>query len=279
MPAVSAIEVWTIEVLAGARAPAPSATGKGVPINVTLAISTATMFMRRLTGPVSRRSSLIGHDVIVMSLWGQFAVGDLDQALNEAWLMAEGMRLVSANGPESGPAAVSIGELSPVHRALLDLSLIDDVPIDVVARIASIPSAEVGDALVDAQRLFARGFAGVPLDDFLRADEKWLDDDMRRMCRDRVANPQRPQRQAASAGKAVRPARLGDGRRNSRLTMFVSIAVVGVLLGIGALWVRPHNSASEANSAATLVAASGARRRFLRPRRHAGRPLPVSLRC
>ena len=101
-----------------------------------------------------------------MSLWGQFAVGDLDQALNEAWLMAEGMRLVSANGPESGPAAVSIGELSPVHRALLDLSLIDDVPIDVVARIASIPSAEVGDALVDAQRLFARGFAGVPLDDF-----------------------------------------------------------------------------------------------------------------
>lgn len=193
-----------------------------------------------------------------MSLWGQFAVGDLDQALNEAWLMAEGMRLVSANGPESGPAAVSIGELSPVHRALLDLSLIDDVPIDVVARIASIPSAEVGDALVDAQRLFARGFAGVPLDDFLRADEKWLDDDMRRMCRDRVANPQRPQRQAASAGKAVRPARLGDGRRNSRLTMFVSIAVVGVLLGIGALWVRPHNSASEANLAATLVAASGA---------------------
>jgi hypothetical protein len=239
----------------------------------------------------------------VMSLWGPFAVGDLDQALicfdetsteiyrwlcriggsrdaptllssiytnalesqsrgaaviDEAWLMAEGVRLVSANGPESGPAAVSIGELSPVHRALLDLSLIDDVPIDVVARIASIPSAEVGDALVDAQRLFARGFAGVPLDDFLRADEKWLDDDMRRMCRDRVANPQRPQRQAASAGKAVRPARLGDGRRNSRLTMFVSIAVVGVLLGIGALWVRPHNSASEANSAATLVAASGA---------------------
>lgn len=179
--------------------------------------------------------------------------------IDEAWLMAEGVHLVSANGLVSERTS----ELSAAHRALLDLALIRELPLDVVARIASVPSAEVGNALVDAQRLFVEGFTGVALDDFLRADETWFDDDTRRTCRDQIADPQRPQRPhqrsaPAPVGKTARPGRSVDGHRNSRLTMFVSIGVVAVLLVAGAVWVRPHNSGSEANSAPTLAAASGA---------------------
>ena len=82
--------------------------------------------------------------------------------IDEVWLMAEGVRLAAAKELLSE----SIGAVSPVHRALLDLALIRELPLETVARIAAIPSAEVGDALLGAQRLFEERCAGVALDDF-----------------------------------------------------------------------------------------------------------------
>jgi hypothetical protein len=141
--------------------------------------------------------------------------------VDAARLLADGL---AATG------SAEVGGLSPLDRALLELTVVDRAPEALVAEVTGLVIAQVAAASAAAVRRLDAGAPGSSADEVLRRDERWLDDATRASCRAAIVGATATRTDDGSPrGGLARPRR----RRRTRRTAFVTVVAVLAVVAAG----------------------------------------------